>query len=132
MGRSHAGHPHTGRIVEYTLTERDADDVNRRRAVYPGGNWVEPGETYPLLVVRAWPGTDDVNGQVMLDGPDALWVTVVEFGTGPGRWHGYGEHEFHDVGHDSSFAGQPDCVPARDALTAAAVTSTAAASAGRR
>jgi hypothetical protein len=49
------------------------------------GNAVVEGEVYPLIVTRVWsPGC--VNGQVLLDGNDAFWVTSATEGTGPRTW----------------------------------------------
>lgn len=93
--------PTIGRIVHYTLTEWDADQVNRRRddwkddqaenATAVGfqahvGNRAEAGQTYPMLIVRVWGDTPEssVNGQVFLDGNDVLWVTSCSVGEGPG------------------------------------------------
>jgi hypothetical protein len=88
----------TGRTVLYTLSERDAEQVNRRRtnsgfigerirdekwplgAQAHIGNSAQAGDTVPLVVVRVWPnefgeGKHGVNGQAILDGNDVLWVT---------------------------------------------------------
>lgn len=90
-----------GTVVSYTLTADDAASVNRRRAtsslsrlahrVTDGvqlhvGNPAAAGGSYPMVIVRVW-GEDDtaaVNGQVILDGTDTLWVTSVKAGEGPG------------------------------------------------
>lgn len=95
--------PSVGRIVHYTLTEADAEAINRRRAdaanslaqhreaadgtQVHAGNRAKEGDVLPMLIVRVWnevPGT--VNGQVFLDGNDTLWVTSVTPGDGPRRW----------------------------------------------
>lgn len=97
--------PTPGRIVEYTLTETDAEQVNKRRidartsdtaslnsgAVVHHGNSVASGETYPLVITRAWGATEisAVNGQVLLDGNDTLWVTSVTQGDGVRCWRPY-------------------------------------------
>jgi hypothetical protein len=93
--------PTIGRIVHYRLSEQDADAINRRRAdayrnraeiaesavgyVAHSGNSAAAGDVYPMVVVRAWGGEADshVNGQVLLDGNDTLWVTSVTAGDGP-------------------------------------------------
>lgn len=93
--------PTVGRIVHYRLSEQDAEAINRRRAdavrnrqgiadaaagyVAHSGNAASEGDVYPMIVVRAWGGEADshVNGQVMLDGNDTLWVTSVTAGDGP-------------------------------------------------
>ena len=96
--------PSPGRVVEYTLTEGDAEQINRRRAdaqasVAAGtvgntgyalhvGNAVKAGDTYPLIITRVWSGdyaateTTGINGQVLLDGNDTLWVCSVAQGDG--------------------------------------------------
>lgn len=103
--------PTTGRIVLYTLTEQDAAQVNRRRTngasiadrlkqeppVWPAGaqahigNHANAGDVVPLVVVKVWPNeygenVPGVNGQALLDGNDALWVTSAREGTEPGTW----------------------------------------------
>lgn len=93
--------PTIGRIVHYRLSEQDAEAINRRRAdaarnrqgiadaaagyVAHSGNVAAEGDVYPMIVVRAWGGEADshVNGQVLLDGNDTLWVTSVTAGDGP-------------------------------------------------
>lgn len=82
--------PSIGRIVHYTLSEADAEAINRRRAdaarsmadhrqTADGsqvhvGNQVREGEAYPMVITRVWGGTG-VNGQVLLDGNDTYWAT---------------------------------------------------------
>jgi hypothetical protein len=99
--------PTIGRIVHYTLSEADAQQVNRRRddatRHYTGrgtapieltgdqrhiGNRAEAGQVYPMLIVRTWGTTPEsvVNGQVFLDGNDVLWVTSVGEGEGQRRF----------------------------------------------
>lgn len=93
-----------GRIVHYVLTAQDCDAINRRRVEaaeirdrmqvgqWPAGaqahvgNVVNPGEEYPMLVVRVW-SARMVNGQVFLDGNDSLWVTSIPEGEGPRTYH---------------------------------------------
>lgn len=89
--------PSVGRILLYTLTESDAETINRRRVAEPHkpewpkgaqahvGNSVSAGEEVPLTVVKPWTDTC-VNGQALLDGNDSLWVTSATEGTGPGKW----------------------------------------------
>lgn len=98
--------PSTGRTVHYTLTDADADRINKRRDDYRNGprvsrdpaiiingdgaqvhvgNEARGGQMLPLLVVRVNPG-GHVNGQVFLDGNDNLWVTSVAEGDGRGQW----------------------------------------------
>jgi hypothetical protein len=95
--------PSIGRIVHYALGEHDALAINRRRAdssVHMAehrenangvqihiGNLVQTGDAYPLVITRVWntdPGT--VNGQLLLDGNDTLWVTSVTPGDGVGHY----------------------------------------------
>lgn len=88
-----------GRIVQYVLTEQDAQAVNQRRADADNfgarsnrtgyavhvGNAAEAGQVFPLLVVRVWED-GPVNGQVFLDGTDVLWVTSSNQGDQAGQW----------------------------------------------
>ena len=92
--------PSIGRIVHYTLTEYDANTINGRRndarlqrakcddeggfqQDTARGNGVYTGEVYPLVITRVWStDTGCVNGQVLLDGNDTLWVTSVMPGMG--------------------------------------------------
>jgi len=96
--------PTIGRLVHYTLTAADAEQINRRRKDaannrrkhnedalgYIGyvGNSAAEGDVYPMLITRTWGTTEDssVNGQVFLDGNDALWVTSVGQGDGVRQW----------------------------------------------
>jgi len=101
--------PTTGRIVHFRLTSAQADQVNRRRTTGVAisdrikeqkwplgaqahiGNHASEGDILPLIVVRVWPdefgaGKPGVNGQVLLDGNDALWVTSAGEGECPGQW----------------------------------------------
>lgn len=94
-----------GRIVHYVLTEEDAGKINRRRIVsgvvsnpnWPAGaqahvgNYVEPGDHYPAIVVMTYTNASHdrgtVNLQVFLDGSDTFWAEVIDFGEEPGTWH---------------------------------------------
>ncbi|MEV6105715.1 hypothetical protein AB0M28_13505 [Streptomyces sp. NPDC051940] len=93
--------PTIGRIVRYTLTEADAEQINRRRkdfhqsgvaqdhTGYVGhvGNHAQAGDVFPAMIVRVWDeGTVTVNAQVFLDGNDTLWATSRAEGEGPGTW----------------------------------------------
>ena len=91
--------PTIGRIVHYKLSQQDAVQINAQRQptyresqpglIGPGnkvtpvytnqGNPVSPGDIYPLLITSVWGDTEGsaVNGQVLLDGNDSLWVTSV-------------------------------------------------------
>lgn len=93
--------PTIGRIVHYTLSQQDAATINRRRldanvhmlehtqnpdgSQIHVGNGVSEGDVYPLVITRAWGSAPEssVNGQVLLDGNDTLWVTSVAVGAGP-------------------------------------------------
>ncbi|WP_086846805.1 hypothetical protein [Amycolatopsis kentuckyensis] len=96
--------PSIGRIVHYALSDSDVAEVNRRRNdAYKSmaqhrdnadgsqvhvGNAVNPGEVYPMVITRVWgdqPGAA-VNGQVLLDGNDSLWVTSRCGGDAPGQY----------------------------------------------
>ena len=94
--------PTPGRIVLYTLSKQDADAQNKRRAdaqkhlqdhrensngvqIHVGNSLAE-GDVYPMVITRVWnPGNPQtaVNGQVLLDGNDLLWVTSTSAGEGP-------------------------------------------------
>jgi len=100
--------PTIGRIVHYTLTEQDAEAINRRRADFaafqrshahphepgqPGatghqahvGNPAAAGQVFPASVVRTFGGAA-VNLQVQLDGTDTYWATSRVEGAEPGQW----------------------------------------------
>jgi hypothetical protein len=114
-GREDHKTPTTGRTVLYRLSERDCEQINRRRndsirhfrdntGDAPGwiahvGNLVSAGEIVPMVIVAIWPAkgypkdwggdkpTDRVNGQAILDGNDSLWVTNAAEGHADGQWH---------------------------------------------
>ena len=93
--------PTIGRIVHYTLSKQDADEINRRRkdaklhraehieassgVQVHVGNDVREGDVYPLIITRVWGSTPEsaINGQVALDGNDLFWVSSAAVGTGP-------------------------------------------------
>ena len=95
--------PSIGRIVHYKLTAEDAAQVNRRRTngksigerIASGkwpegaqahiGNGASENDTRPMVITQVWPD-GKVNGQVLLDGNDALWVTSITEGDKPGAW----------------------------------------------
>ncbi|WP_454262137.1 hypothetical protein [Pseudoxanthomonas mexicana] len=84
-----------GRIVQYTLSQADADAINRRRttgdsiadrikrSLWPLGAQAHIGEKVwagdfrPAIVVREWAPErpEMVNLQVFLDGTDVYWAT---------------------------------------------------------
>ena len=83
--------PTVGRIVLYTLTEDDAEHINRRRMIGAQahiGNDVAGGYEFPMIIVQPWGAdpTSAVNGQVFLDGNDTFWATSRWAGEGPGTW----------------------------------------------
>ena len=107
--------PTIGRTVIFKITDQQAQEINRRRTTGSAiaerikkntpdssawpigaqahiGNNVSEGQEYPLVIVRVWPdefgaGIPGVNGQALLDGNDALWVTSAREGTENGQWH---------------------------------------------
>lgn len=103
--------PTPGRIVEYTLSEQDVEQINRRRrhaaehmrehqeaqlgVVVHVGNRVEVGDVFPMVIVRCWGSTEEssVNGQVLLDGSDTFWTTSVSQGDGPRHWRPFARIE---------------------------------------
>ncbi len=94
--------PSIGRIVHYRLTAGQADATNKRRegaqqnramaiTERPGwqphvGSLVDVGDIFPMIIARVPPGGDIINGQVILDGNDSLWVTDAVKGEEPGQW----------------------------------------------
>jgi hypothetical protein len=79
--------PTLGRIVHYRLGPTDAASINKRRDSFKAskngwtggpqahvGNHAAEGNVYPMVVVGIH-GPNCVNGQVLLDGNDTLWVT---------------------------------------------------------
>lgn len=101
--------PTPGRIVAYKISAPDAEAINKRRADLHTsgfaqqntggqchiGNGVALGDVYPMVITKVWSSMDGgaVNGQVLLDGNDALWVTsraeLLDEQTGeptPGYW----------------------------------------------
>ncbi len=109
--------PTLGRIVLYTLSQADVDQILCRRVdrrsiservrcgAWPYGaqahigSDVHAGDVYPMIIVRVWgrAPTSAVNGQVFLDGSDVLWVTSVTAGVGHGSfsWPGSERHGSH-------------------------------------
>jgi hypothetical protein len=98
-----------GRIVTYTLTEQDAEEISRRRTTGPdiqalmaAGRWpsgsqahigtpVAAGDRFPIIVTKISPDQfglliHGVSGQVFLDGNDVLWVAQRIEGPDPGQW----------------------------------------------
>lgn len=96
--------PSVGRIVHFKLDSSRVEQINRRRQdaqahmpehrgnangvmVHVGNQAVE-GDVVPLVIVRVWGDTPEsaVNGQLLLDGSDSLWVTSVTQGDALGQW----------------------------------------------
>lgn len=93
--------PTVGRIVHYTLTEHDAQAINKRRAdfgdhrrtdgytdngyVAHAGNQVLEGDVCAALIVAT--GAASQNLSVQLDGTDTYWATSRTEGDGPGHWN---------------------------------------------
>ena len=98
-----------GRIILYRLTEKDIEQITRRRTTGASiaerikdekwpvgaqahiGSPLSVGQVLPMIACVIWPheyGTDvpGVNGQVMLDGNDTLWVTSIKEGEENGQW----------------------------------------------
>jgi hypothetical protein len=94
-----------GRLVHYTLSEYDAKKINKRRldaleanrshtedgVQIHVGNPPHEGDVLPMVVVKTYEDSDQVNGQVYLDGNDTYWVTSVPQSMGlipaTGCWH---------------------------------------------
>lgn len=97
--------PALGRSVMYTLTEHDAQEINKRRADFQKwrgdtryedsglqahvGNTAQRGDYFPATVVAMFPKEDDhlLNLRVLLDGTDVFWATSRERGLSAGQWH---------------------------------------------
>lgn len=85
--------PSPGRIVHYTLSESNVQEIAKQRVAHPTGNPPQPDEVFPMLIVKVWAepreATTDtaVQGQVFLDGSDSFWVSSGHQGDGSGQWH---------------------------------------------
>ena len=83
--------PDIGQVVLYSLTEEQAEEINRRRqqGSTPGyGPGVMPGDTVPMLVAACAAGYDDgisaIAGRLLIDDDDDdWWVTSVTEGVAP-------------------------------------------------
>ncbi|MEE8372948.1 MAG: hypothetical protein V3R87_04500 [Dehalococcoidia bacterium] len=75
-----------GQIVHYHMSQADADQVlaNRRNAG-SAGNRPRGGDVLPFMIVVVY-DEHCVNGRVVLDGTDILWMTSCTEGDGPGQW----------------------------------------------
>jgi hypothetical protein len=85
--------PDIGQVVLYSLTEAEAEEINRRRQQGPTGYGpgVIPGDSVPMLVEACATGYDDgicaVAGRLLIDDDDEnWWVTSVTEGVAPGAW----------------------------------------------
>ena len=96
--------PTVGRTVHYTLTEADAEVINRRRSdaslnlrqiqeaksgfVAHIGNSATEGQVCAAVIVRTWGETPEsaVNLQVLLDGNDVYWAASRSVGDGSGHF----------------------------------------------
>lgn len=81
-----------GRIVHYKLSLRDVMTIQEQRFANPytgDGTAPKEGDVLPMIVVSV-PRADIhphlVNGQVILDGNDALWVRAAREGKAVGEW----------------------------------------------
>ena len=100
--------PSIGRIVHYTLSEHDAELINKRRkdwratagdhaaktgkfpdAGYQAhvGNEVRAGEQFPATIVRVFEAAKSANLRVWLDGNDDFWACSVGEGEGGRHWN---------------------------------------------
>lgn len=95
--------PTLGRIVHYTLSERDATAINRRRRdayaslsrpvgtarngtgeIYHIGSSVQAGDVCAAVITQV--GEKKVDLKVLLNGNDDLWVRFVEEGKDHEQW----------------------------------------------
>lgn len=92
--------PSIGRIVHYTLSNQDAQAINKRRAdfyhhrgtagyadtgyIAHYGNEAREGDVYPAVIVRVWDSSQNL--KVLLDGSDDYWATSRTEGEGPNHW----------------------------------------------
>lgn len=91
-------HPRPGRAVMYALSEFDVTQIALRRETTDQNHHQrhmhalttpQPGDRLPMFITRIHGDGPDgcvVNGQVLLDGDDSLWVTSVSPGRGPGQF----------------------------------------------
>src|SRR3977135_670090 len=84
--------PDIGQVVLYSLTEEQAEEINRRRQEGSApcyGRVGTPGDTVPMVVEACAAGYDDgicaVAGRLLIDDEDEnWWGTSVAEGTAPG------------------------------------------------
>ncbi|MEU4332345.1 hypothetical protein [Nonomuraea dietziae] len=83
--------PTIGRIVHYTLSEYDAQQIERQRPLVVDGrqvrNSAQAGDVFPALIVRTFdPSVSTVNLKILFDGEGEYWATSRQEGDGEGRW----------------------------------------------
>ena len=96
--------PTIGRIVHYTLSESDAEQINRRRTTGHSikdridhdrwplgaqahiGNPVFVGQVIPAVVVNQFGDGSTLNLHCLLDGNDTFWALSRLEGGQPGNW----------------------------------------------
>jgi hypothetical protein len=86
--------PDIGQVVLYSLTEEQAEEINRRRQQSAAPGYVPgviPGDAVPMLVEVRATGYEDgicaVAGRLLIDDDDEnWWVTSVIEGVTPGAW----------------------------------------------
>jgi hypothetical protein len=89
--------PDIGQVVLYSLTEQQAEEINRRRQQSSDlgyGSGVIPGDVVPMLVEACAAGYDDgicaIAGRLLLDDEDEnWWVTSIVEGVAPGAWRAF-------------------------------------------
>ena len=104
----HHGHAaFIGEVLGYRVTNEQVDRMNGLRIVsrsmdtarlegkFPQGAQAHigaasaEGDILPLIVTRITEGANGrtlVNGQLILDGSDSLWIEHATEGDGPGQW----------------------------------------------
>jgi hypothetical protein len=86
--------PDIGQVVLYSLTEEQAEEINRLRQQSSASGYgpgVIPGDAVPMLVEACAAGYDDglcaIAGRLLLDDENEnWWVTSVIEGVAPGAW----------------------------------------------
>jgi len=122
--------------VLYRLSETDVAEIEHNRSIYQNaeppagvqihrGNPVKVGQPFLMIVTAVWaeefPGNEPpygLNGQVILDGNDTLWVTSREHGEQPGQWCEIGEYQEPVTQQELNLepASPQPPAPSRDAL----------------
>lgn len=73
--------PIVGQVVHYHLSAANVETLTNRKPTS-----ATEGEVVALTVTSAGSTEGTVNGHVLHHGDDALWVTDVPYGDGPGTW----------------------------------------------